>query len=154
MLRGYVAFFQLFTPSFLAPISNSVRVSVKEASDLCGKVPYIPGMPVFGTENIATELGLSKSTSGALVSVTYQERNGRRYAVSATVDFPSYTGTPSDPQHPHCVILQPINKTIKFKLPNSEGVYSTNRMQLPLDLVPAFGFTSHNSQGCYLTWFA
>ncbi|TRM56485.1 hypothetical protein BD626DRAFT_356633, partial [Schizophyllum amplum] len=66
------------------------RIPVKQADDLGGRVPYIPGMPVFGTENIATELGLSKGSLGTLVSITYDEREGRRYAVSATVNFPGF----------------------------------------------------------------
>ncbi|TRM57987.1 hypothetical protein BD626DRAFT_369257, partial [Schizophyllum amplum] len=68
------------------------RIPVKQADDLGGRVPYIPGMPVFGTENIATELGLSKGSLGTLVSVTYDERDGRRFAVSATVNFPAFQG--------------------------------------------------------------
>ncbi|KAF7344176.1 ATP-dependent DNA helicase [Mycena venus] len=58
-------------------------VPVKEANDLGGKVPYLPGMPVFCTENIATELGISNSSPGALISTVYEETEGRRYAISA-----------------------------------------------------------------------
>ncbi|KAL1724913.1 hypothetical protein EV714DRAFT_171954, partial [Schizophyllum commune] len=119
------------------------RVPPKTADDLGGKVPFIPGMPVFGTENIATELGLSKGSLGTLIDVVYEMRSGRRYAVSATVDFPSYKS--DDVDHPHRVILKPIKKAFKFKLPNAEKVYSASRRQLPL--IPAFAFTSHNSQG-------
>ncbi|KIK56959.1 hypothetical protein GYMLUDRAFT_142336, partial [Collybiopsis luxurians FD-317 M1] len=68
------------------------NVSVKSAQDLGGRVPYIPGMPVFGTENIATELGLSKGSLGTLVSIKFEEREGRKYAVSAEIDFPGYKG--------------------------------------------------------------
>lgn len=86
-------------------------------------MPYIPGMPVFCTHKIATELGLSKGSLGTLISLTYEDHNGRRYAVSATVDFSGYKGTPSDPHHPTHVVLQPVSETIKFKSPNSERVY-------------------------------
>ncbi|KAI5827647.1 hypothetical protein K523DRAFT_209259, partial [Schizophyllum commune Tattone D] len=79
------------------------RLPVKTAEDLGGRVSYIPGMPVFGTENIATELGLSKGSLGTLVAVTYEIREGRRYAVSATVDFPGFRS--NDPSHPHRVLL-------------------------------------------------
>ena len=48
------------------------RVPV-EAKDLPGRVPYMTGMPVFCTENIATELGLSKGSIGTLVSIKYVE---------------------------------------------------------------------------------
>ncbi|KAJ4465425.1 hypothetical protein C8R41DRAFT_714616, partial [Lentinula lateritia] len=81
------------------------RVPVKSAQDLGGRLPLIPGMPVFCTENIATELGLSKGSIGTLVSVTYKEHSSRKYAVSATVDFPGYRGIPVDPAYPKRVLL-------------------------------------------------
>ncbi|KAJ6530621.1 hypothetical protein B0H19DRAFT_1273619 [Mycena capillaripes] len=56
-------------------------VPVKEANDLGRKVPYVPGMPVFCTENIATELGISKGSPGTPVSVIFDEVEGRRYAI-------------------------------------------------------------------------
>ncbi|KAJ7825029.1 hypothetical protein B0H14DRAFT_2821490, partial [Mycena olivaceomarginata] len=65
-------------------------VPVKEANDLGGKVPYIPGMPVFCTENLVTELGISNGSPGTLVSIVYEEIDGRRYAISAEVDFKAY----------------------------------------------------------------
>ncbi|KAJ6512935.1 hypothetical protein C8R45DRAFT_812553 [Mycena sanguinolenta] len=66
------------------------QVPVKEADDLGGRVPYVPGMPVFCTDNIATELGLSKGSLGTLASIKYVERSGRKYAVCAEVDFTAY----------------------------------------------------------------
>ncbi|KAJ3720732.1 hypothetical protein DFJ43DRAFT_963529, partial [Lentinula guzmanii] len=80
------------------------NVSIKSAHDLGGRMPYIPGMPVFAMENIATELGLSKGSLGTLVSITFREYNHRRYAVSAFVDFPGFKGK-QDPDHPHRVLL-------------------------------------------------
>ncbi|KAJ3889848.1 hypothetical protein GG344DRAFT_31082, partial [Lentinula edodes] len=79
------------------------NIPMKKAEDLGGKVPYIPGMPVFGTDNIATELGLSKGSLGTLVSITYEINQNRRYAVSATVDFPAYKG--KNAKHPNRVVL-------------------------------------------------
>ncbi|KAJ6473029.1 hypothetical protein C8R45DRAFT_775751, partial [Mycena sanguinolenta] len=79
------------------------RVPVKDAKDLPGKVPYLTGMPVFCTDNIATELGLSKGSMGTIVSIRYVERSGRRYAVSAEVDFPGFQG--EDKEHPNRVLL-------------------------------------------------
>lgn len=119
------------------------RVAVKEADDLSGKLPLVSGMPVFCTENIATELRISKGCMGKLVSVKYVERSGCRYAVSVEVDFPGYQG--KDPLHPHRTLLSTVTRTIHFKLPTSDTVYSASRHQLPL--IPAFAFTSHNSQG-------
>ena len=42
---------------------------IKAENKLSGKLPLIPGMPVFLVENIATELGLSNCSEGTLVSV-------------------------------------------------------------------------------------
>jgi hypothetical protein len=119
------------------------RVAVKEAKDLPGRVPYVTGMAVFCTDNIATELGLSKGSMGVLVSIQYIERDRRRYAVSAEVDFPGFKG--EDKDNPHRVLLCTQSETFHFKLPNSDTVYTARRTQLPLN--PAFAFTSHNSQG-------
>jgi hypothetical protein len=102
-------------------------------------------MPVFCTENIATELGLSNGSPGVIVSVVFEEISGRRYAISADVDFEAYRKSSPDAPNPHRVTLKPITQTIHFKLPGSEKLYSARRAQLPL--IPAFSFTSHNSQG-------
>ena len=63
---------------------------VKAAGDLSGRLSLIPGMPVFLTENIATELGLSNLSERILVSVKYQVCDYKHYAISAEVDFESY----------------------------------------------------------------
>ncbi|KAJ6459328.1 hypothetical protein C8R45DRAFT_779589, partial [Mycena sanguinolenta] len=78
---------------------------VKEANDLGGKVPYIPGMPVFCTENIATELGISNGSPGILISIIFEEIEGRRYAISAEVDFRAYTNSQAGAPYPHRVML-------------------------------------------------
>ncbi|KAJ7242279.1 hypothetical protein C8J57DRAFT_1024501, partial [Mycena rebaudengoi] len=78
-------------------------IPVKEANDLGGKVPYVPGMPVFCTENIATELGISNGSPGTLVSIIYEEIDGRRYAISAEVDFKAYENSNANTPHPHRV---------------------------------------------------
>uniref|UniRef100_A0A0W0FV67 ATP-dependent DNA helicase n=2 Tax=Moniliophthora roreri TaxID=221103 RepID=A0A0W0FV67_MONRR len=120
------------------------QVPVKRAKDLGGKVPLVPGMPVFGTENLAPELGISKGSQSTLVSVRYEERDGHYYAVSATVDFPAYNGN-SNRKYLHHIILKPISQSFKFKLPNSDREYSATRNQILL--IPAFACTSHNAQG-------
>ncbi|KAJ6573556.1 hypothetical protein DFH09DRAFT_870802, partial [Mycena vulgaris] len=79
---------------------------VKEANDLGGKVPYVPGMAVFCTENPATELGISNGSPGTLVSIIYEEIEGRRYAISAEVDFRAYKNSNSDAPFPHRVTLK------------------------------------------------
>ncbi|KAJ7635227.1 hypothetical protein FB45DRAFT_708136, partial [Roridomyces roridus] len=80
------------------------RLPIKDTKkNLPGRAIYVPGMPVFCTENIATELGISKGGRGTLVSVKYTEKEGRRYAVSAEADFPGYKG--DNPDHPHRLLL-------------------------------------------------
>ena len=63
--------------------------------------------------------------------------------MSAEVDFPGFKG--EDEEHPHRVLLCTQSETFKFKLPDSDTVYTARRTQLPL--IPVFAFTSHNSQG-------
>ncbi|KAJ7262008.1 hypothetical protein C8J57DRAFT_1030139, partial [Mycena rebaudengoi] len=83
-------------------------IPVKEANDLGGKVPYVPGMPVFCTENIATELGISNGSPGTLISVIYEEIETHRYAISAEVDFRAYKNSDPNAPHPHRVTLKPV----------------------------------------------
>ncbi|KAJ7099919.1 hypothetical protein B0H15DRAFT_737554, partial [Mycena belliarum] len=85
-------------------------VPVKEANDLGGKVPYMPGMTVFCTENLATELGISNGSPGTVVSIVYEEIGRRRYAISAEVDFEAYKNSDPDSPYPHRVLLKPVTK--------------------------------------------
>jgi ATP-dependent DNA helicase PIF1 len=102
----------------------SWAIPVKDANDLGGKVPYMPGMSVFCTENIATELGLSNGSPGVIVSIVFEEIGGRRYAISADVDFEAYRKSAPNAPHPHRVTLKPISQTIHFRLPGSDKLYS------------------------------
>jgi hypothetical protein len=120
-------------------------IPVKEANDLGGKVPFVPGMPVFCTENIATELGISNGSPGTLIFIVYEEVEGRRYAISANVDFKAYKNSNPDVLHPHRVTLKTCTTDIHFRLEGSEKIYHATRSQLPL--IPAFAFTFHNAQG-------
>ena len=100
-------------------------------------------MPVFLTENIATELGLSNGSEGTVVSLKYEEKDNRRYLISVTVDFPSYTG--GEGSCPHHVTLKPLSSTFTFTIPGSDRAYGATRHQVPL--IPGFAYTAHNSQG-------
>jgi len=118
---------------------------IKPAKNLSGKLPLIPGMPVFLVDNIATELGLSNGSEGTLVSVKYEENEGHRYAVSVEVDFPSYYN--QSKSHPHHVTLGRLQGSCPFTLPSPTGKarFTCNRKQVPI--IPAFAYTAHNSQG-------
>ncbi|KIJ25642.1 hypothetical protein M422DRAFT_122480, partial [Sphaerobolus stellatus SS14] len=76
---------------------------VKDAGDMGGRLPLLPGMPCFLTENIATELGLSNGSEGTVVSVKYKIVDGKRYAVAVNVDFKSYNNPKK--VYPHRVTL-------------------------------------------------
>jgi hypothetical protein len=102
-------------------------------------------MPVFCTENIATELGISTGSPGTLVSVKLEEVEGRRYAICAEVDFRAYKKSDPDAPYPHRVTLKPVTNQIHFRLLNFGTIY--NATCSPLPLIPAFPFTSHNAQG-------
>ncbi|KAJ6496332.1 hypothetical protein C8R45DRAFT_786425, partial [Mycena sanguinolenta] len=77
----------------------------KEANELGGRVPYVPGMPVFCTENIATELGISNGRPGTLGSVIFEEIEGGLYPISADFDLRAYTKMNHHVPHPHRVTL-------------------------------------------------
>ncbi|KAJ6487301.1 hypothetical protein DFH09DRAFT_1252834 [Mycena vulgaris] len=83
-------------------------IPVKEANDLGGKMPYVPGMPVFCTENIAIEMGISNGSPGTLVSVIFEEIEGHCYAISAEVEFRAYKNSNPDAPRPHRVTLKPL----------------------------------------------
>ncbi|KAJ7441986.1 hypothetical protein FB451DRAFT_981501, partial [Mycena latifolia] len=80
-------------------------IPVKDAKDLGGKVPYVQGIPVFCTENIATELGISNGSPGTLVTIVYEELEGHSYAISAEVDFKAYKNKDPSAPYPHRVML-------------------------------------------------
>ncbi|KAF8188181.1 hypothetical protein K438DRAFT_1594411 [Mycena galopus ATCC 62051] len=57
---------------------------------------------------------------------------------------PRHSAT-QDAEHPNRALLGTHSESFSYKLPNSDSKYTARRNQLPLN--PAFGFTSHNSQG-------
>ncbi|KAJ7061708.1 hypothetical protein C8F01DRAFT_946580, partial [Mycena amicta] len=75
------------------------------AQDLSGRLPLVIGMPIFVVHNMAVELGISNGSSGTLVGINYEIRDGRRYAISAEVDLPSYTSQDPTSVHPHRITL-------------------------------------------------
>ncbi|KAF9013777.1 hypothetical protein BDZ89DRAFT_935225, partial [Hymenopellis radicata] len=82
------------------------RTPIKaNASDLSGRLPLVVGMPVTMVDNKAVELGLCNGASGKLISINYAVRNHRRYAISAEVDFPSYSNPDPNASHPHRAVV-------------------------------------------------
>jgi hypothetical protein len=93
---------------------------------------------------MAVELGVSNGSGGTLVSVEYEVREGRRYAISAEVNLPLYTSLDPNTEHPHRLRVPRISKSIQFQKAKGKKMYSTTRHQLPL--IGGFSFTAHNSQ--------
>ncbi|KAJ6605880.1 hypothetical protein B0H10DRAFT_1820159 [Mycena sp. CBHHK59/15] len=61
-------------------------VPVKEANDLGGKRSQKPAGFRVSIVWACTELGISNGSPGTLVSIVYEEIDGRRYAISAEVE--------------------------------------------------------------------
>lgn len=98
-------------------------------------------MPVFLTENLAPELGLSNGAEGKVVSLKYIVYDGRHYAVSVYVDFQTYNNLASI--NPHQVTLGQFSGHVEYKVPG----LSTTAARLQISLIPTFAYTAHNSQG-------
>lgn len=90
----------------------------------------------------AHDLGLSNGGFGRLISAKYVVRNGRRYASSAVIDIEQYNG--GSEENPHRLTIVPVKCRFCYHLPGLEKAYWATRSQLPI--IPAFAFTSHNSQ--------
>ncbi|KAL9933037.1 hypothetical protein V8E36_008292 [Tilletia maclaganii] len=125
------------------------KVPPKTSGDLHGRLPLAIGMPVFCTENIATEFGISNGSEGTVARIAYMEEQGKRFATSVEVDFIKYTGPVIVPGHSHRVVLTPTKQAFSFTLPGSDHRYTATRWQVPI--IPAFAHTCHNSQGRSLT---
>jgi len=78
-----------------------------------------------------------------LISVKYEVRDDKRYAVSVDVDFKAYNN--SNNINPHRVTLATITGKAVFRLPGSPKKYYATRHQIPV--IPGFAYTAHNSQG-------
>ncbi|KAJ7599683.1 hypothetical protein C8J56DRAFT_740702, partial [Mycena floridula] len=76
-----------------------------KAHDLSGRLALVIGMPIFVMDNIAVEIGISNGSSGTLISLEYEVRNGKRYASSAQVELPSYTSMDLKSPFPHRVTI-------------------------------------------------
>ncbi|KAJ7575264.1 hypothetical protein C8J56DRAFT_745644, partial [Mycena floridula] len=76
-----------------------------KAHDLSGRLALVIGMPIFVMDNIAVEIGISNGSSGTLISLEYEVRNGKRYASSAQVELLSYTSMDPMSPFPHQVTI-------------------------------------------------
>ena len=128
-------------------------------SGLLRELSLYVGMPVFITDNIATELGLTNGTTGVVKSIQF----------NCDEDIPRGTGFNHLDNMPDCVIVEvddvnmnplhglaanhvpifPKAKSFEVKIPGRKEKIKINRKHFPL--VPRFACTAHKSQGQTLT---
>ncbi|CAF3822952.1 unnamed protein product [Rotaria sp. Silwood1] len=153
-------------------IKKLLELSDRKTEHLPGLLPFVPGMPVILTQNIAIELGLINGTNGIFRQLVYEED-------SVSTDILSET-SPNNTQYIHrplyalvevlkskidCNLeqLQPnlvpiplMEQTFRIDIAdvlpkdkkpksNRKAILSIKRRALPL--VPAYCITTHKSQG-------
>ena len=119
------------------------------------ELPLYVGMPVFLTDNVATELGLTNGTTGVVKSIQFhldEEVTGgtgfshlENMPGCIIVELDDITMTPLDGLRPNHVPILPKSGSFQVKIPGMEDKISINRRHFPL--VPRFACTAHKSQG-------
>jgi hypothetical protein len=153
-------------------VKKLLELSDSKTEHLPGLLPFVPGMPVILTQNIAIELGLINGMNGIFRQLVYEESSVSTDAVSET--FPNNTQYIHRPLYalveiakskiecsfeqlqPNVVPIPLMEQTFrvdiadilpKDKRPktNRKAILSIKRRALPL--VPAYSITTHKSQG-------
>jgi len=153
-------------------VKKLLKLSDSKTEHLPGLLPFVPGMPVILTQNIAIELGLINGMNGIFRQLVYEESSVSADAVSET--FPNnaqYIHRPLyalveivkskiecnfEQLQPNIVPIPLMEQTFcvniadilpKDKRPktNRKAILSIKRRALPL--VPAYSITTHKSQG-------
>ena len=135
-------------------------------------MPFVPGMPVMLTQNIAIELGLINGMNGIFRQLVYEEDSVSTNVLSKT--FPINTRYIQKPLyalieiirskiecnleqlHPNLVPIPLMEQTFRIDIgdilpkdkrpkSNQNAILSIKRRALPL--VPAYSITTHKSQG-------
>ena len=128
-------------------------------SGLPRELPLYIGMPVFLTDNIATELGLTNGTTGVVKSIQF-ERNEvisgetgfnrlQKMPDCVIVEMDDVTMKPLEGLRPNHVPIFPKAKSFEVKIRGKKDPININRTHFPL--VPRFACTAHKSQGQTLT---
>jgi hypothetical protein len=155
-----------------ALIRKMLELSDSKTEHLPGLLPFVPGMPVILTQNIAIELGLINGVNGIFRQLVYQADSISTDSLSEA--YPSNTQYVHRPLYalieiarskiectmeelpPKLVPIPLIEQTFrvdisdilqKDKRPrsNQKAFLSVKRRALPL--VPAYCITTHKSQG-------
>lgn len=153
-------------------VKKLLGLSDSKTEHLPGFLPFVPGMPVILTQNIATELGLINGINGIFRQLVYQADSLSTDNLSEI--FPNNTQYVQRPSYalieivkskiecklqelqpklvPIPLVEQTFRVDVRDMLPkdeklksNGKAVLSIKRRALPL--VPAYSVTTHKSQG-------
>ena len=153
-------------------VKKLLELSDSKTEHLPGLLPFVPGMPVILTQNIAIELGLINGMNGIFRQLVYEESSVSTDAVSET--FPNNTQYIHRPLYalveitkstiecnfeqlqPNIVPIPLMEQTFRVDIAdilpkdkrlkaNRKATLSIKRRALPI--VPAYSITTHKSQG-------
>ena len=153
-------------------VRKLLELSDSKTDHLPGLLPFVPGMPVILTQNIAIELGLINGMNGIFRQLVYQEESISTTTLSEA--FPSNTQYIHQPLYalieiakskiecdledlqPKLIPIPLIEQTFRVDVgdmipkekkskSNQKAFLSIKRRALPL--VPAYCITTHKSQG-------
>ena len=126
---------------------------------LLRELPLYVGMPVFLTDNIATELGLTNGTTGVVKSILFEcneeitDETGFNYLENipdcVIVEVDDVNMSPLDGLRPNHVPIFPKAGSFAVRIPGRKEAININRTHFPM--VPRFACTAHKSQGATLT---
>ena len=153
-------------------VKKLLQLSDSKTEHLPGLIPFVPGMPVILTQNIAIELGLINGVTGTFRQLVYQVDSVSTDVLSEAfpnntqyVHRPSYALIEIGKSKIECNLeqLQPklvpiplMEQTFRIDIAdvlpkdrkpksNRKAFLSVKRRALPL--VPAYCITTHKSQG-------
>ena len=123
------------------------------------ELPMYVGMPVFLTQNIAVELGLTNGTTGIIKSIhlrngeMIEEDTGFHHVEFKDTDFivvelDDITVKPLRGLDPNHIPIFPMKKNFSVSVKGRKNKFSVNRCHFPI--VPRFACTAHKSQGMTL----
>ncbi len=153
-------------------IKKLLELSDSKTEHLPGLLPFVPGMPVILTQNIAIELGLINGMNGIFRQLVYEPDSISTNILSTT--FPNNTQYVHKPLYalieiprskiesnleelqPQIVPIPLMEQTFRVDISdilsnnkksrlNNKPILSIKRRALPL--VPAYSITTHKSQG-------
>ena len=153
-------------------VKKLLELSDSKTEHLPGLLPFVPGMPVILTQNIATELGFISCINGIFRQLVYHEESMSTETLSEI--FPNNTqyirrpiyalieiskskiGCKLEDLQPKLIPIPLVEQTFrvdiadllpKDKKPKSNQKTTLSIKRSALPLVPAYCITTHKSQG-------